>query len=480
MKRALRNAAPLLVLLVLAAPAAQAATVTIVNMDSAGEGFNDPSAPTAAMACPAGMTLGQCRLHTAQAAAQVWADILVSNVEVRVYANFNPLTCGVLGQSTQLPPAANFPGAPLANTWYQRPLADALSGTDRNPGQQDLQLAYNSNYDNGVCTGGPWYYGTDANPGVTGTLLFYPVILHEMTHGFGFASFVNKDTGDWYGTENYPDIYSTLIYDTTTGLRWTQMNDSQRYTSIRNTLQVVTDGPETKVEADNFLTAGNVDLQIASGPAAGTYAGLGALFGASYTATDALSLDMEVVNDGVGTTNDACEPLVGFTPGRIAFIDRGICEFGLKSLYAEQAGAAGVVIANNQGGTAVVLMGAGVVGRQVTIPVIAINQNDGNTIRPNLPVTGTVNVVAVNGMHANGFPLLYMPAVMEPGSSVSHFDVSAGPNALMEPAVNDDLWDYLDMTPGLFRDEGWTVLLGLVFADDFEDATTNAWTITVP
>jgi hypothetical protein len=67
---------------------------------------------------------------------------------------------------------------------------------------------------------------------------------------------------------------------------------------------------------------------------------------------------------------------------------------------------------------------------------------------------------------------------MEPGSSVSHFDDLAGPNALMEPAINDDLWDYLDMTPGLFRDEGW--VLGFLFGDGFESGDTTAWSATVP
>jgi hypothetical protein len=481
MKRALRNAVPFLVLLVLAAPAAHAATVTIVNMDSAGEGFNDPSAPDPAMACPAGMNLGQCRLHAAQMAAQVWAYLLVSNVEIRVYANFNPLSCGVLGQSTSLPPAANFPGAPLANTWYQRPLADALSDTDRNPGQQDLQLAYNSSYDNGVCTGGPWYYGTDANPGLTGALLFYPVILHEMTHGLGFASFIDKNTGAWLG--GFPDVYATLIYDATVGLRWTQMTNGQRYTSIRNYLQVVTDGPETKVEADNFLTGNNMNLVVNTGPAAGTYAALGGLFGGSWINADGLTADIEIVNDGTAYPTCGCNPLIGFTPGNIALIDRGpqppgtSCQFGLKALHAQQAGAIGVIIADHTVGNLLTML-AGAVGRQVTIPTMFIGKTDGDTIRVTLPQSGTFEVVDVRGMHANGFPLLYTPTAMEPGSSVSHFDDSAGPNALMEPAINDDLWNYLDMTPGLFRDEGW--VLGFLFADGFESGDTTAWSATVP
>ncbi|HSL16800.1 MAG TPA: PA domain-containing protein [Methylomirabilota bacterium] len=478
MRRASLRALLLPAILLLAAPALHAADVVIVNMDSAGEGFNDPSAPDPAMACPAGMNLGQCRLACAQAAAQAWADQLDSAVEVRVYAKFDPMSCGVLGSSLQLSPSANFPGAHLSNTWYQRPLADALSGTDRNPGQPDLQLTYNSDYDNGVCTGGPWYYGTDANPGLTGALLFYPVILHEMAHGLGFASFVNKSTGAWYG--GLPDIFATFILDATAGQRWTAMTDTQRYNSIRNNLGVVTDGANTKVGADNFLTGFDVNLVVNSGAAAGIYLGRGALFGAGWGNTDGVTGTMQVVNDGAGaSTTDGCEPLVGFTPGRVAFIDRGNCQFGVKALNAEQAGASGVVVADNVVG-ALTNMAPGTVGRQVTIPTIFITKADGDAIRTTLPQSVTYEVLTVWGMHTNGFPLLYTPTTMEPGSSVSHFDVSAGPNALMEPVVNDDLWDDLDMTVGVFKDEGWTVIVGGLFADDFETGNTGAWSVTVP
>src|SRR5262249_57909017 len=36
-----------------------------------------------------------------------------------------------------------------------------------------------------------------------------------------------------------------------------------------------------------------------------------------------------------------------------------------------------------------------------------------------------------------------------------HWDVSLSPNALMEPAINQDLHDTVDMTNGVLRDLGW-------------------------
>jgi len=50
---------------------------------------------------------------------------------------------------------------------------------------------------------------------------------------------------------------------------------------------------------------------------------------------------------------------------------------------------------------------------------------------------------------------MYSPNPYQGGSSVSHFDVSLSPNALMEPAINSDLTGNLDLTVPLFRDIGW-------------------------
>ena len=67
--------------------------------------------------------------------------------------------------------------------------------------------------------------------------------------------------------------------------------------------------------------------------------------------------------------------------GKAAVIVRGTCEFGLKALNAEKAGAVFVVIYNSAaGGDALLNMGAGVVGGQVTIPAIAVGRTKGLAI----------------------------------------------------------------------------------------------------
>jgi hypothetical protein len=74
------------------AASAQAATITIVNNDTAGEGFNDLT-PAAPVGGNSGTTIGQQRLIVFQQAAAIWGGILPSAVEIRVNATFDPLTC---------------------------------------------------------------------------------------------------------------------------------------------------------------------------------------------------------------------------------------------------------------------------------------------------------------------------------------------------------------------------------------------------
>ncbi|MDB4656023.1 T9SS type A sorting domain-containing protein, partial [Flavobacteriales bacterium] len=70
--------------------------------------------------------------------------------------------------------------------------------------------------------------------------------------------------------------------------------------------------------------------------------------------------------------------------GKIAVVYRGTCEFGTKALNAQNAGAIGVVLVNNEAADITMDMGAGVDGGAVTIPVVMVASNVGFTINANV------------------------------------------------------------------------------------------------
>ncbi|HEX2036553.1 MAG TPA: S8 family serine peptidase [Chloroflexota bacterium] len=96
---------------------------------------------------------------------------------------------------------------------------------------------------------------------------------------------------------------------------------------------------------------------------------------------------------------DACQPLpVGSLAGKVALIRRGTCPFYQKARTAQDAGAAGVVLYNNDPGRFV----PGVAGSPaVTIPVVAISEEEGLLIDARL-AAGAVTMTWTD--QTRGFP----------------------------------------------------------------------------
>ena len=94
--------------------------------------------------------------------------------------------------------------------------------------------------------------------------------------------------------------------------------------------------------------------------------------------------ELVLVDDGIDTETDACEPIINGADisGKIALIDRGDCEFGVKMLAAENEGAIAVIICQNVD-EPVFGMGPGAVGDQVTIPGVMISLADCNLLKMN-------------------------------------------------------------------------------------------------
>ena len=131
-----------------APPAFAAATITIVNNDAAGVGFNDPTV-VAPVGGNAGATLGQQRLIAFQAAANKWGATLTSAVTIRIRAQWTALSCtatsAVLGSAGATEILRDFTGAPLAGHWYGKSLANKLSGAELDAAKPDISANFNVN-----------------------------------------------------------------------------------------------------------------------------------------------------------------------------------------------------------------------------------------------------------------------------------------------------------------------------------------------
>lgn len=117
-------------------------------------------------------------------AAEIWSNILVSDVPIKVNVNWiNATSLGFLGVSISNG-VKDFPNAPHSGVWYPSSLADAIAGVDLNPTETDMDVYLDSSRN--------WYFGMDGNgPGNHFDLV--NVALHELGHGLGFYSIANID-----------------------------------------------------------------------------------------------------------------------------------------------------------------------------------------------------------------------------------------------------------------------------------------------
>ena len=138
------------------------ATITIVNGDGAGEGFNDPTAATPEGGND-GTTRGQQRLNLFNFAAGIWGAFLDTNVPIEVNSQFNSLSpCspsgGVLGSAGATSRLRDFSGAPVAGTWYHVSLANKLAGSELNLTNPEIFAQFNTEVDNGCLGSGTRFY----------------------------------------------------------------------------------------------------------------------------------------------------------------------------------------------------------------------------------------------------------------------------------------------------------------------------------
>ncbi|MEL6635242.1 MAG: M36 family metallopeptidase [Bacteroidota bacterium] len=134
---------------------------------------------------------------------------------------------------------------------------------------------------------------------------------------------------------------------------------------------------------------------------AGKYRMRGADFGAPIT--DGFGGEVVLAVDSVDTPEDVCEPVANADEvvGKITLLDRGECNMGLKALNAQNAGAIGVLICNNNAGEPFPA-GGGEFGDSITIPVAMLDRSLCDTLKLALPLD--VNFQAIEFIIPNPGP----------------------------------------------------------------------------
>ena len=244
---------------ILVSPSAlgQANIVILNDTDAPGTGFNDTT-PVAPVGGNSGTTLGQQRLNAFTFAASIWGATLNSSLTITIRARWDDqMPCsassGTLGSAGTTTLRQGFPNAPFSGTWYPAALGNALSGTDSQPANPEINATFNPDLGTSGCLQNrPWYYGLDGNHG--SGIDFVAVVLHELGHGLGFQSFTSSATGEF--VSGVPSVWDRFLLDNTTGKLWVNMTDAERVASAINTGNLVWSGPNVTAGVPGLLSAG--------------------------------------------------------------------------------------------------------------------------------------------------------------------------------------------------------------------------------
>jgi hypothetical protein len=273
-------------------------------------------------------------------------------------------------------------------------------------------------------------------------------------------------------TGGLPSVWEPFMYDNTIGKTWLNMTNAERAASAVNNLKLAWTGPNA-VAGASILTG--TPMVTATSPA-GNVPSLDyspSAFGPVIPTTGRLGA-LAVLTPQAGETGPGCEPFNAVNraavAGKVPIISRGVCGFAVKVKNAQNAGAVGVLLANNVDGA----IAPGGTDATITIPSAGITLADGNRLKAAVATAklyssrAVAGVVTANlaidplrkaGADAAGRPLLYTPSVLASGSSVSHWDITAFPNLLMEPNISSDLTLQVsppkDLTLPLLKDIGW-------------------------
>ncbi len=429
------------------------------------DGFRDSTA-VQPVGGNTGSTRGEQRRQALAHALEIWGAALDSPVPIVVQATFPELSCtmqgAVLGQAYAWQYVHNLPDAP-ADLYYPSALADRIVGHDVSDGQPDLAIELNASIDGTDCEdiAGHWYYGFDGK-GPSGTNDLIQVALHELAHGFGFASSIDPQTGMSQFASGV-DVFTSHMLDLDANKRWDALTTAQRITSAGNVRRLVFDGENAQAAARGRLAMGAPSLALSPNPAGVVLAR--AVSDVELAVNPALSQGSGRLV--LADPTDGCSgPLQGNYRGAVVLLENGPdCPWQDALEALANAGAAGAIfVVSAPASTPAEPLDAYGYGSAADVRAVTVSAATGTAINMAMGTAMTATLGgdpnAWLGADAQGRPLLFASQPALRGSSLSHFDSLARPNLLMEAYVQGGSNHDVDLTLAVLRDIGWAVSCG--------------------
>jgi subtilisin family serine protease len=170
-----------------------------------------------------------------------------------------------------------------------------------------------------------------------------------------------------------------------------------------------------------------------------------------------ITAELVLVDDGSGVVFDACETIENTAEiaDKIAFLQRGACDFEVKLINAETAGAVAAVVFDNQGEPIIM---AGTRG-SVNIPAVMISQADGQLLLGELQNDAVVELTLdksifinepdngdVMGSFSSTGPNLTAPDILKPDITAPGVDILAGHTPTVANGIRGENFQYLSGT----------------------------------